>query len=235
MALFLTFWYAFVEKNDDYDHADDSKLADQKIKSKLDHDAKKNGVETKPASNNDDLVQYAAYVYASIIAFKLVDHIGDELSRTARKASKLGQQVYGKGTTSKTVDELVDDLMNGATWSDRIWANQDELRSDLTASMKRALLTHKNPVTETAKLRKKFDVADYQARRILRTESSRVMNAATLDSIKVAGYEKVVWVTNSGACARCADHEGRVYTLDEADGMIPYHPNCLCTWSAVID
>lgn len=237
LALFLAFWYAFVERNDDYDHADDSKLADEELKAQLDKDAKQNDVDQKQASNNDDLLQYAGYVYASILASKLIKHVGGQLSQTASTAAKLGQQMYGTGTTTHKPaanTDIVDQLMSGAKWSDRIWANQDQLRAELTASMKRALLTHKNPVTETAKLRKQFDVADYQARRILRTESARVMNQRALEMVGAAGYKKVIWVTNSSACRRCLNHEGRIYTLDEAESLIPYHPNCLCTWAAVM-
>jgi len=236
MALFLAFWYAFVEKNDDYSHADDSRLADKRLKHQVDEDAKKNDVQKKKASNNDELLQYAAYVYASILASKLIKQVSGQLFKTSKKTAQFGRKLYSGGNEShKVVDdaEIVNRLMNGATWSDRIWANQDQLRSELTASMKRALLTHDNPVTETAKLRKQFSVADYQARRILRTESSRVMNQRALEMVEAAGYKKVVWVGNSGACHHCLEHEGEIFTLQEAEGLIPYHPHCLCTWAAV--
>ncbi|MFB9770102.1 phage head morphogenesis protein [Lactiplantibacillus modestisalitolerans] len=233
LALFLSFWYAFVEGNGDYDHASDSQLANQQLKQQVDQDARQAGVKTKPASTNDDLLQYAGYVYASILAFKLVDHVGGKLSEIVVRTAKNVQNMYGGGSGGGNYGDIVDKLMDGAKWSDRIWANQDQLRADLTAEMKRALLTHDNPVTQTSKLRKKFKVADYQSRRILRTESSRVMNAVTLQKISDEGYKHVVWVANSGACRACASHEGEIRTLKQADGVIPFHPNCLCTWAAV--
>jgi SPP1 gp7 family putative phage head morphogenesis protein len=29
-------------------------------------------------------------------------------------------------------------------------------------------------------------------------------------------------------CPICASREGKIYTLDEVEGMIPVHPNCRC-------
>ena len=72
-----------------------------------------------------------------------------------------------------------------------------------------------------------------QARRLLRTESARVMAQQGIDNAKDLGYTKVMWVTNTAACRICMPHDGKTYTLNEADGKIPVHPNCLCSWVAV--
>ena len=50
---------------------------------------------------------------------------------------------------------------------------------------------------------------------------------------KELGYTKVMWVANTAACRICEPHDGKKYTLNEADGIIPVHPNCLCSWVAV--
>jgi SPP1 gp7 family putative phage head morphogenesis protein len=35
-------------------------------------------------------------------------------------------------------------------------------------------------------------------------------------------------------CPKCRQLEGNVYTIDEARGIIPVHPNCRCAWNPVV-
>lgn len=135
----------------------------------------------------------------------------------------------------RSAEELVNEKINDKLWSTRIWSNVDELRTSLSKTMKDSLVTHHNPVTQTNELRKRFGVLKSQSERILRTESSRVMAQSGIDNIKEAGYDKVVWVANSKACDECQANIGKVYTLKQAESILPYHPNCRCAWSAWYD
>jgi SPP1 gp7 family putative phage head morphogenesis protein len=38
------------------------------------------------------------------------------------------------------------------------------------------------------------------------------------------------WLTagDDRVCERCASLQGRIFTLDEIEGMIPVHPGCRC-------
>ncbi|MFT8630727.1 minor capsid protein [Liquorilactobacillus hordei] len=234
---FLKFWYEFNENFDDYTKADDSRLANKKLKAKLDKLAKEYSIKTKGVANNDDLLQYATYVHSSALAKDLVKYTGGELNNEAVESIAVGVTAYDVNFKNKLkqIDELVNGTIDKTLWSDRLWSNMDALRSDLLKDMKHSLLTHHNPVTRTNELRKRYSVARYQAERILRTESSRVMAQSGIDSIQKAGYGKVVWVANSKACDECQSHIGEVYTLKQAQGVLPFHPNCRCAWSAYVD
>lgn len=229
-AAFMAFWYAFNEKHEEYTHADDSRYYDSELKEKLDRDAQDAGVKQKSVANNDELLSYAAYIYATAVAIKAADYIGTTLGDLVKQTAELGSSIYGKKIKADT--SIVDQLFDGVRWSDRIWSNQDALRSDLVKMMKNALLTHSNPITQSPTLRDKFGVMKYQSDRIIRTESCRVMAHQSIVNARDAGYKKVTWVINSGACDICLQHSDEVYTLKQADGMIPAHPNCLCSWAA---
>ena len=229
-AAFMAFWYAFNEKHEDYTHADDSRYYDPELKEQVDRDAQEAGVKQKSVANNDELLSYAAYVYATALAIKVADYIGTSLDDLAKQTAKLGSSIYGKHIKADL--SVINKMFDGATWSDRIWSNQDALRSDLKKMMKNALLTHSNPITQSPALRKKFEVMKYQSDRIIRTENDRVMAHQSIVNAREAGYKKVVWVINSGACDICKQHSGEVYTMKQAEGMIPAHPNCLCAWAA---
>jgi len=66
---------------------------------------------------------------------------------------------------------------------------------------------------------------------IARTETARSTEAASLSVFGEAGVTKVEWCADTvGACDFCADQDTQVFPIDEADGMIPAHPNCECTF-----
>ncbi len=41
--------------------------------------------------------------------------------------------------------------------------------------------------------------------------------------------QKVMLVNEFGACTVCAPYVGKTYTLEEAQELVPFHPNCRCT------
>lgn len=80
----------------------------------------------------------------------------------------------------------------------------------------------------------RFIPAKRRAEILARTEIIRAHHAATVQEYRnwaVAGVKvKAEWTTagDSRVCARCAALEGKIYTLDEIQNMIPLHPNCRC-------
>ena len=75
---------------------------------------------------------------------------------------------------------------------------------------------------------------------IARTEVIHAHAEGQLDSLELLGVDKVsaqVEFSTAGddrVCSQCADLEGSTYTIDEARGIIPIHPNCRCAWIPVI-
>ena len=75
--------------------------------------------------------------------------------------------------------------------------------------------------------------------RIINTEIVRAKAEGVLSGLKNLGYTHVTmgveFVTaNDGAvCPHCNDYSGVVMTIEEAQGLIPLHPNCRCSWIPV--
>lgn len=77
-----------------------------------------------------------------------------------------------------------------------------------------------------------------RATRLARTEIIRAHAEASLNRYGQYGIENVTtmveWLTASDPCPdreAAAKHNGGVYTLAEARGLIPLHPNCRCAWA----
>lgn len=131
----------------------------------------------------------------------------------------------------------------GATFSKRLWANQDVLKAKLDQVMASGVITGQNPREVARHLRDQVktsvDNQRYVTERLARTESARIQNHAQLESIKGNGYKYVMWIAEPKACPECsriakADNGwgAGVYEIDKVP-LIPEdtHPNCRCSIS----
>lgn len=140
----------------------------------------------------------------------------------------------------KSAQTIVNADFQGATWSDRIWANNDTLKSRLEQLLTRSLVQGINPNVLARNLRdqfkKEFDNARYMAERLMRTETARVQDAAQMKSFEKYGYKYVKWIAEPSACNIClgiaTDNDG-VYLVDEVP-TIPVHANCRCSKAAYV-
>jgi SPP1 gp7 family putative phage head morphogenesis protein len=85
----------------------------------------------------------------------------------------------------------------------------------------------------------RIDIASSRAERIARTEIIGANAQGALDQYRrlgVRGVELQAEFATAGddqVCVKCEELAGKVYTLDEAEGVIPVHPNCRCAWLPV--
>ena len=86
--------------------------------------------------------------------------------------------------TSRGVAKQITKQVNGATFSQRVWANQDALKAQLDTVITNGILTGKNPRVVARQLRDKVKVTvknhSYVTERIARTESARVQHSAQI-------------------------------------------------------
>jgi SPP1 gp7 family putative phage head morphogenesis protein len=101
----------------------------------------------------------------------------------------------------------------------------------------RGMAEGRNPLDIARDLRDRVErIGITRARLIARTEVIASHADATLNSYEEAGVEGVAveseWTTagDGRVCPECEANEGKTYTLAEARGLIPLHPNCRCAW-----
>lgn len=76
---------------------------------------------------------------------------------------------------------------------------------------------------------------------LARTEIIRVHHKATVDEYRTWAVEGVYvlaeWATagDNRVCEKCAPLQGTIWTLDEIEDMIPYHPQCRCVSIPFVD
>jgi len=67
---------------------------------------------------------------------------------------------------------------------------------------------------------------------IARTETAFALSEGQRQGYKQMGVKKLQRVEAPTCCDICADYDGHVYTIAEASGILPEHPNCGGTWVA---
>lgn len=83
--------------------------------------------------------------------------------------------------------------------------------------------------------------ASRRAEMLARTEIIRSFSEAQLQEFRnwgvvgVSAKAEFLTAGDERVCSKCSHLEGVVYTLDEASGVIPVHPQCRCIWLPYIE
>lgn len=155
---------------------------------------------------------------------------GAYLEEIQRNASILGDTVIDNAKTAKTV---ADSSFKNATFSERIWVNQDLLKNSLSSVLSNALIQGKNPREFIPHIRKKFDVSRCNAERLLRTEIARIQTQAQAESYEASGIDEYEYVACGlkDVCPLCKEMDGTTFKLKDmeiGENAPPMHPNCHC-------
>lgn len=67
---------------------------------------------------------------------------------------------------------------------------------------------------------------------IARTESAFALTEGQRQGYDQMGITRLERVEDPDCCEACAEHQGEIYTIEEAKGVLPEHPNCEGTWVA---
>lgn len=134
--------------------------------------------------------------------------------------------------------------------SERIHSELSNTASDLATRIKRVLADGKAATYSQQRIRKlikqEIDKKFNDAIRIIQTEITRSHAEGQLSAFSKLGVQRVgvlvEWTNpnrgvsakgNPSPCNLCKPLLGTTYTLKEAKGLIPRHPNCMCSFTLV--
>lgn len=111
------------------------------------------------------------------------------------------------------------------------------MKSRMGMILAKGLANGNHPSKIAAEMRRDIGILTRgRALTIARTEIIHAHAEGQLDSMEKMGVDEVgamvEWNTagDSRVCDKCAALEGQVYTVKEARGLLPLHPNCRCAW-----
>ena len=153
----------------------------------------------------------------------------------AQQAGILADTIIDNAKAAKVI---VNGSFKNATFSERIWANQDILRAEIDKALQQTIIRGAGNREVAKTVQEKLKVTQYEAERLVRTETSRMQTEVRLDSYEKAGIEHVKFVANAKtACKSCLDLDGKIFEREEveiSENAPPIHPNCMCALAPVM-
>ena len=138
------------------------------------------------------------------------------------------------------VERLIRTPWNGRNYSERIWNNTQKLSETLKDEVLQAVLTGKKEKDVTDGLINRFNVGEFESKRLIRTETAHINNEMEALSYEEADIEKYrfVAVLDTRTSHICREHDYKVYKVSERQVGVnypPLHPFCRSTTIAVFD
>ncbi len=118
----------------------------------------------------------------------------------------------------------------------------EAMSQQISRTLADGLLKGKGPRAIARELSKNVEEMTRKRALVLaRTEIIHAHAEGQLDAMKELGVEEITaqveWITagDERVCPDCIDLDGQVFSIDEAHGMIPLHPQCRCCWIPVVE
>lgn len=132
------------------------------------------------------------------------------------------------------VDRILRSNWVGGNYSQRIWKDVSGMTARLKNELLVSMLSGRSNEKTARIFQEQFGVNAFCARRIVRTESAYVANAAQAKAYGEAGIGRYRFVAtlDSRTCERCAALDGKVFDLAKAKpgtNYPPMHPFCRST------
>lgn len=124
---------------------------------------------------------------------------------------------------------------SGASYSQRIWNNADQLAKALQQTVTQGLVQGQDVRQMAASIAKATGTAVSNAQRLVRTEVARCVEQATKDGYVASGIKQYQILVGEAerTCEQCSRiDEDEAHDVDKAVMGVnypPFHPNCRCT------
>lgn len=132
------------------------------------------------------------------------------------------------------VNEAIEDNWAGLTLSERMEEHKRKLNLSIKEEILKGIKRGDSLQNISRIISDKFNISYTNTMRLVRTESSRVMNEATLNNYKENGikkYEYMAYLDNKTS-KDCRRLDGKTFDVEDAKAGVslpPMHPNCRST------
>lgn len=169
----------------------------------------------------------------------LTDVYNESYAKTAFVIDK-GTQVFKSFSLLKPeiVKAAVTAPIEGKTFSSRIWSNVNDLAVRVKRDVEKALIQGHSVEKLARRIKSAFGSTAYQAKRVINTETAKVVSTAQNEIYRTSGVVKrIMWdaTLDSKTNEEDAALDGKMWDINEPHLIPPLHPNCRCCLIPVID
>ena len=146
----------------------------------------------------------------------------------------------GARVSEKYLDEVLNHNWAGSNFSKRVWHNQDVLAKSLESNLLQSFASGKSNKQIADELEYHTNLGRYVANRLIRTETSYMVNSADLESSKQRGIKAKKFQANldKRTSKICREHNQKVILIDDikiGENAPPLHPFCRSFLSDVLE
>lgn len=180
--------------------------------------------------NNLYAINYEAYGKD-----KLIDIYKDQYLKTIFNIEQYqGFHQEFAQISNRAVEELINYPFSGASYSDRLWRQKDDLVFKLKDSIMNMIISGTNPSELSEEFAKHFNRKEYEAYRLLQMEEAFIVEQATLKGYTEDGIEEyeILATLDLKTSDICREQDGKVYKVSEAVTGVnspPFHWYCRTT------
>lgn len=177
-------------------------------------------------------------------------HLFKEMEKELiRQAGILAITVPSVASMERRFRAMVLTDVSGISFSDRIWANQQELTSEINNAIQRTIIQGENPRVAARNIKRLTkDIVGNKtaaANRIAVTETARAQSMAQALSFDAAEIDKYIWIAERDGrvckyCEAMATSGGKqiIYKVNEmviGRNAPPLHPYCRCSTAGYVE
>lgn len=132
---------------------------------------------------------------------------------------------------TRIVEKVLQTKFYGSRYSERVWRSTDKLAGSLHEILGKAIATGQAPAKTIQEVMERFGVKQYEAARLVRTETNYFENQAELEAYEELNIERYQFIAtlDERTSDICREHDHKVYLVKEAkqgENVPPLHPNC---------
>lgn len=146
----------------------------------------------------------------------------------------------GARVSEKYLNEVLNHNWAGSNFSKRVWHNQDVLAKSLESNLLQSFASGKSNKQIADELEYHTNLGRYAANRLIRTETSYMVNSADLESSKQRGIKAKKFQANldKRTSKICREHNQKIILIDDikiGENAPPLHPFCRSFLSDVLE
>lgn len=132
------------------------------------------------------------------------------------------------------LDTVLNEKWSGKNYSQRIWGNTDILANSVSEIIGAGLLNGQSIARTSKLIRDRYNVSQYYAERLVRTESNHFHNEADAMAYEEMGIDKYVFVAvlDNRTSEMCQEQDNKVFDYKDREVGVnypPLHPQCRST------
>lgn len=176
-----------------------------------------------------------------ISTLSYIDAANDSYYKTIFNIQKnIGVEFSFSNLNPKHIDTILKANWSGKNYSERIWNNTQELSKQVKEELLMGILVGKTEREMSQTITEKFQVANYNARRLIQTESAYISTMMDIEAYKEAGIDTMRFVAmhDLKTSKICQQHDSKYVKIKDAvvgSNVPPLHPHCRSFMEPVID